>query len=91
MARENPLTFYVRYGAAEIRNLCSATITFMRLKRLLKRLLSDPLRREYRDQAIKPTDSKEFSRELYTETRGSAEAIAKERRQKQIVYAARAS
>jgi pyruvate-formate lyase-activating enzyme len=91
MARENPLTFYVRYGAAEIRNLCSATITFMRLKRLMKRLLSDPLRHEYRDQAIKPTDSNEFSRELYAQTRGSAEAIAKERRQKQIVYAARAS
>jgi hypothetical protein len=82
---ENPLTFYARFVASEIRNLSSMGVTYWKLKRALAKILKDPARRDYRDIAITPPQADEFDLALYAETRGTAAEIEKERRQREIV------
>ncbi len=91
MPLENPMTFYARYIAREVRNNVGAAMTYWRLKRLLKKLQRGPSLQNWRDLAITPANADEYSRELYAQTRGTAAAIAKKQRQQEIVLAARAS
>jgi hypothetical protein len=86
---ENPLKFYARFVASEIRNLTSMGITYWKLKRALAKILKDPARREYRDIAITPPQADEFNLALYAETRGTAAEIEKEHRQREIVKRAK--
>jgi hypothetical protein len=90
MKRENPLAFYARLVASEIRNSTTMMLTHARLKRTLARILADPERRNYRDIAITPPDLDELSLALYTETRGGAAEIEKKRHQQDIVRKAQA-
>ena len=60
-----------------------------RLRRSLKAIWSDPKRFEYRDVAITPPDLDELSLSLYAETRGTAAAIEKDKRQQDIRRTAR--
>jgi hypothetical protein len=85
MPIENPLVFYGRFIASEMRNLTSMALTYARLVGMLKRIQKDPRRSEYRDIAITLPDRDEFSLALYAETRGTAAEIEKQKRQREIV------
>jgi hypothetical protein len=87
MALEIPLAFYGRYIATEVRNGCAIMWTYLRLRRMMKAIWSDPQRLAYRDLAITPPDADELNLSLYQETRGTAEAI--EKRQQGINRTAR--
>ena len=88
MKRENPLTFYPRYAASELRNYATMIWDFIKLRRILKRVWTDPKRFEYRDLAITPPGANELDLALYSETRGTAAAIEKKKRQREIIDAA---
>jgi hypothetical protein len=60
-------------------------LTYWKLVRMLKKIMKDPARSKYRDIAITPPSADEFSLALYSETRGTAAEIEKERRQREIV------
>ena len=64
--------------------------TYRRLRRSLDAIWKDPHRFEYRDVAITPPDLDELSLGLYAETRGTAAAIEKQKRQQEIVRKAQA-
>jgi hypothetical protein len=85
MPIEAPLRFYSRFIASEARNLTSMTFTYWKLARALKKIQKDPARLSYRDIAITPPAGDELSLALYSETRGAAEEIEKQRRQREIV------
>jgi hypothetical protein len=90
MPLENPFVFYARYAVSEIRSAASMLWTYRRLRRSLKAIWEDPQRLEYRDVAITPPDLDELSLGLYAETRGTAAAIEKQKRQQEIVRKAQA-
>jgi hypothetical protein len=52
--------------------------------------MNDPARHSYRDIAITPPDLDELKLGLYAETRGTAEAIEKQKRETKIRIDARA-
>lgn len=84
MPLEDPLSFYVAYAASEVRILASTLKTYLRLRRMLKRVWRDPARFDYRDTAITPPSADELSLGLYSETRGTAEVLAKDERTKSL-------
>lgn len=90
MKLENPLVFYPKFWASEIRNLTSLLWTYRRMHRILKKIMADPESRNYRDIAITPPGLDELSLGIYAETRGTAEAIERTKRQKKIRDEARA-
>jgi len=90
MKLENPVVFYAKHVGSELRNVSSMLMTYARLKRSLKRILADPARRQYRDVAISPPADDELSLSIYAETRGTAAAIAKDKRQQALIRAAQA-
>ena len=73
----------------ELRNLASMLWTYRRMSRMLARIWSDPAAMDYRDIAITPPGEDELSLGIY-QTRGGAEAIAKQKRQAKIKTEARA-
>ena len=89
MPLENPIAFYARYVRTEVRAAVSMLSTHLRLRRIMRRVWSDPARHAYRDIAITPPDKNELDLTIYSETRGTAAAMAKEKRQKEIIQAAR--
>jgi radical SAM superfamily enzyme YgiQ (UPF0313 family) len=91
MPVENPLLFYAKYAGSEVRNFASMAVTYVKLRRSLKKIWTDPKRYEYRDIAITPPGVDEAQLELYSETRGTAAEIDKHRRQREIVKAGQAA
>jgi hypothetical protein len=89
MRLENPLVFYPRFWASEVRNISSMLWTYRRMRRMLDRIWTDPASRAYRDIAITAPGADELSLGIY-QTRGTAEAISKQKRQTEIKAAARA-
>ena len=89
MPIENPFSFYAKYTGSEVRNIGSMAVTYFRLRRIMSRIWTDPKRYEYRDLAITPVGADEHDRALYSETRGTADQIAKEKRQRGIINAVR--
>jgi hypothetical protein len=90
MERENPLLFYPKFVAVESTRLLVMFAHYLKAKRLLKRVLADPNGMQYRDVAITPPGLEELSLSLYAETRGTADEIAKRRRQDEVIRAAQA-
>jgi hypothetical protein len=89
MKREAPGVFHVRYAVNELWSIGSMLNTYFRLKRILKRSWNDPARNKYRDIAITPPKLDELNLSLYSETRGTAAVIEKEKRQREIIRKAR--
>jgi pyruvate-formate lyase-activating enzyme len=79
MPHENPVTFYAGYAASEIRIALSTLGTYLRLRKALKKVWTDPARHSYRDLAITPPAADELSLSLYSETRGTTDIIEKQR------------
>jgi DNA repair photolyase len=69
---ENPLVFYPKYALLNIWNLWRVTLTWIRLKRMMRRALSDPDRLAYSDAAI--TEETRKVDVLLTGTRHSEQA-----------------
>jgi hypothetical protein len=90
MSLENPFAFYLRYVASELRAVSSMLWTYARLRLILRKVMNDPARHSYRDIAITPPDLDELKLGLYAETRGTAEAIEKQKRETKIRTDARA-
>ncbi len=90
MKLENPLVFYPKFWGSEVRNILSMAWTYRRMRGILKRIMADPQSRNYRDIAITPPGLDELSLGIYSETRGTADAIAKRKRQEKIKEDARA-
>jgi hypothetical protein len=84
MKLENPLVFYPKFWGSEVRNLLSMTWTYWRMRRILKRAMTTAGSRDYRDIAITPPGLDELSLGIYAETRGTAEAIEKSKRQQKL-------
>jgi hypothetical protein len=84
MKLENPLIFYPKFWASEARNIASMYVTYLRMRKIMLRILADPQARNYRDAAITAPGLDELSLGIYAETRGTAEAIAKRTRQQRI-------
>ncbi len=89
MKIENPLVFYPKYWVSELRNVGSMIWSYWRMRSIMKRVLADPASKTYRDIAITAPGADELSLDLY-QTRGTADAIAKQKRQKTIIDAAQA-
>jgi hypothetical protein len=72
LPRENPLLFYARYWGHLAHGLGGSAITYARLRMILRRVLRDPQRRDYRDAAITP--DREADRLFLEATRKSDQA-----------------
>lgn len=90
MPVENALTFYPRYALSESRNLLGMAWNYLKLRRTMKRIWADPRRFEYRDLAITPPGAAEAELGLYAQTRGTAQEMEKQKRQRAIIDAAKA-
>lgn len=83
LPRENIIVFYARYWGHLASSIGGTVITYVRLRRMLKRILKDPARREYMDAAIAPIGKHE-ERALLSDTRTTANA---ERRRERALAA----
>jgi hypothetical protein len=90
MPRENPLVFYPKFALTEARNFAAMAWDYVKLRRIMKRVWTDPGRMEYRDIAITPAGAAEKDLALYSETRGTTAALEKQKRQQEIIAAAKA-
>jgi hypothetical protein len=72
LPRENPLIFYPRYFGHLWNALGGTLVTYVRLRRLLGRILRDPARLEYVDRAIMPVEEDDLH--LLTDTRSTPRA-----------------
>ena len=89
MKLENPITFYAKFWASEVRNIGSMVLTYQRMKKMLLAIWNDPAARKYRDVAITAPGEDELSLGIY-QTRGMAEALEKQKHQTKIRKDARA-
>ncbi len=87
---ENPIAFYAKFIATEMRAGASMFWTYARLRYSLRKIWRDPNKASYRDTAITPPDRDELSLGLYAETRGTQAVIYKRKRQEAISEAAKA-
>lgn len=77
LPRENVLSFYARYWGHLAYGLGGSAITYARLRLILRRVLRDPKRFEYRDAAITP--DRETDRLFLEATRKSDQAELRRR------------
>jgi len=89
MKLENPLLFYPKFWASEIRNVGAMMWTYRRMKKMLDAIWHDPASASYTDISITAPGEDELSLGIY-QTRGTAEAIEKQKRQSKIRTDARA-
>ncbi|QLC21951.1 radical SAM protein [Parasphingopyxis sp. CP4] len=69
---ENPLIFYPKYFAKNLYITIAVARTYVRLRRFMKRVMKDPARFDYTDEAI--VDDKRTVDVLLTATRSSGQA-----------------
>ncbi len=83
LPRENPLLFYPRHAAYLVHTLGGCAITYLRLRWLLRRVLKDPRRLEYRDAAILPAGAGS-EHLLLTDTRSTEHADRRRTKAKEL-------
>jgi radical SAM superfamily enzyme YgiQ (UPF0313 family) len=82
LKRESALLFYPRYAAEVVTKHVRLARLWLRLRRLARRVLSDPRRADYRDEALMPVVDDELERlELFTASSGAKSAVAKARKE----------
>ena len=89
LPRENALVFHLRHWSTEIARQTRLWASLYRLRRTLARVLADPDRRHYSDEAIKPIEAGEAEAFLAATRGGEAEA-ARRARQRVVIATARA-
>jgi Radical SAM superfamily len=78
----NPFVFYPRYATEVIAKHVRLLRLWLRLRRIAKRVLSDPDRARYADDALAPVADDELDRlELFTASAGAKNAVAKARKE----------
>jgi len=84
--------FYPKFAWESARKAWNYWRGFRREKALLKTILSDPARWDYEDLAIRPLGHNELEAlDLFHETRGGEEAVAKQHRQEALIEAVKAA
>ena len=84
--------FYPKFAWESARKALSYWRGFRREKALLKRVLADPGRHDYSDLATRPLGHNELEAlDLFHETRGGEEAVAKQHRQDALLESVRAA
>ena len=74
LPRENPLAFYPKYWSHLLWSISHQIATYVRLRMILRRILNDPKRRDYRDAAIAPAFGEQVASAILSETRTTAHA-----------------
>ena len=78
LKRENPLVFYPRYFGETVSKALSYLRTWRECKKILDGVLADPDRWTYTDTAIAAPETDEYeSLDLYKETAGGQQAVAR--------------
>src|SRR6185503_16613225 len=89
---EPALLFYPKFAWESARKAWRYWRGFRQEKALLKRVLNDPARWAYEDLAIRPLNHNELEAlDLFHETRGGEEAVAKQHRQEALIEAVKAA
>ncbi|HMG47917.1 MAG TPA: radical SAM protein [Allosphingosinicella sp.] len=84
--------FYPKFAWESARKAFNYWRGFRREKALLKRVLGDPSRHDYTDLATRPLGHNELEAlDLFHETRGGEEAVAKQHRQDALIESVRAA
>ena len=90
LPRESVLAFYPKFAAESARKLFNYWWGFRQQKAVLKRVLSDPARYRYEDQATRPLSRDELDAlDLIHGTRGGVAAVEKQHKQEAIFEAVR--
>ena len=83
LPEEGRVRFYLSYAAYLTRSILGMGLTYLRLRRIVRKVWTDPKRLEYKDTAITPTSDEELDElELFGGTRGGEDAVRKVRRLK---------
>jgi radical SAM superfamily enzyme YgiQ (UPF0313 family) len=89
---EPALLFYPRFAWESARKAWRYWRGFQREKTVLKRVLEDPRRFDYEDLATRPLLANELAAlDLFHDTRGGEEAVAKQQRQEALIESVRAA
>lgn len=81
MKCENPFVFYPKYALETVTSMGIMAVNYARIRWILRQCLKDPKRMDYTDAAIAATSASDYDEmDMYTETRGGAEAVAKKLR-----------
>jgi hypothetical protein len=92
MPIEPAVLFYPKFAFESLRKLWNYWRGFAKAKRLLKRIEQDPARYDYIDLATRPLGHNELSAlDLFHETRGGAEQVAKIGRQEALIESVRSA
>jgi hypothetical protein len=85
MPRENPLIFYPKYVGGTVVKLAKYLALYLKTKKMVKAIEQSPDRYSYSDLAIAPPRDDEFETlDLYHETTGGEDALARKRRDELI-------
>jgi len=79
-ARENPWSFWLRFGWETLRKHASLAATVIRLIVMSRAVARDPRARDYTDQALMPVIDDDASLDLLTVTTGAQAAVARAQR-----------
>lgn len=78
LPKENAVLFYLKFWPHALLSVCWLTFRRWRYERFTMKLWHDPKRFDYMDKAITPPTEAEYDTlELFTQTRGGAEAVKK--------------
>ena len=81
MKLESPFVFYPKYALETVTSMGTMAVNYARLRWILRQCLRDPARMAYTDAAITAVSTADFDAlEMYTDTRGGSEAVAKKLR-----------
>ena len=89
---EPAIFFYPRFAWESVRKAWRYWRGFRREKAVLKRVLEDPRRSDYEDLATRPLLANELAAlDLFHDTRGGEEAVARQQRQEALIESVRAA
>jgi len=92
LKREPALLFYPKFALETARKLFSYWQGFRKERAVLRRVINDPARYDYSDLATRPLMDNELAAlDLFHETAGGEEAVAKQRRQDALLEAVQAA
>jgi len=92
MAIEPAVLFYPKFAYESLRKAWNYWRGFQRAKGLVKRISADPARWDYLDDATRPLGDNELkAMDLFHETRGGVEAVARIEKQDALIESVRAT
>jgi len=87
MSLESPLVFYPRYAKELVVRYGRVAIDLLRLERIRRRVLKDPQRYAYMDQALTPVTAEETETlELFSHNAGARDEVVRTRRIAELTH-----